>query len=258
MERFGRIDTWINNAGISVYGRCEAVPLEDQHRVMQTNFWGAVYGSLEAVKRMKTRGGGALINIGTVVSDRTMPLQGIYCASKHALKAYTDALRLELDGEDAPISVTLIRPSSVDTMFTKHAKNYMDEEPVLLPPVYSPEVVAETVLFAAEHPRRDVYVGGRARLMSVGSVATPRLLDNLVRAFISKQQQAPNPGDTGRRDALYKPDNSRELRERGGARDVKEHSPITTAGLYTKPLAAVLLGGGALLAALRLARRPRR
>ncbi|HWJ93638.1 MAG TPA: SDR family NAD(P)-dependent oxidoreductase, partial [Telluria sp.] len=101
MERFGRIDTWVNNAGISVFGRIEDVSLADQHKVFQTNFWGVVYGSLEAVKRMKMRGGGAIINLGSEVSDRAIPLQGIYSASKQAIKAYTDSLRMELEKENA-------------------------------------------------------------------------------------------------------------------------------------------------------------
>jgi short-subunit dehydrogenase len=177
MERFGRIDTWVNNAGISIYGRIEDIPLEDHRRLFQTNFWGVVHGSLEAVKHMKSRGGGALINLGSEASDRAIPLQGMYSASKHAVKGFTDALRMELEHDKAPISVTLIKPAAVDTMFTVHAKNYMDKEPALPEPIYAPEIVARAILYAAQHPKRDVFVGGMAKVLSVGGFTMPRLLD---------------------------------------------------------------------------------
>ncbi len=246
MERFGRIDTWVNNAGISIFGRLEEVAIEDQQRLMQTNFWGVVYGSLEAVKRMKTRGGGALINLGSEVSDRAIPLQGIYAASKHAVKAYTDALRLELEKDGAPISVTLVRPAAIDTMFTVHAKNYMDKEPALPSPIYAPELVAEAILYAARHPKRDIYVGGLSRLAAVGEFTMPRSF---------RQQQSGQHSAPGRRDALHAPDQSSELRQRQGMGAVHEHSPYTALALRSKPLAAAVLGGGALFAAWGLSRR---
>jgi short-subunit dehydrogenase len=250
MERFGRIDTWINNAGISVFGRIEDVSIEDQQRVMQTNFWGVAYGSLEAVRRMKTRGGGALINLGSEVSDRSVPLQGVYSASKQALKAYTDALRMELEQEGAPISVTLIRPAAIDTMFVVHAKNYMDKEPALPPPIYAPELVAQSILYAAQHAKRDIVVGG------MGEFAMPRALDRFMKSLAFKQQQSDVPSSPGRRDALHAPDDSHELRERQGmAARVRERSPYTALTLRSTPLKAALLGGGALFAAWGLSRR---
>jgi short-subunit dehydrogenase len=256
MERFGRIDTWVNNAGISVFGRCEEVALEDQLRVMQTNFWGVVHGSLEAVKRMKTRGGGALINLGSEASDCAIPLQGVYSASKHAVKAYTDALRMELEKEGASISVTLIRPTAIDTMFTVHAKNYLDKEPTLPPPVFAPELVAESILYAAQHPKRDVFVGGKAKFASVGEFTMPRTLDRFLRATAFSGQQTATPRAPGRRDALHAPDASTELRQRQGMpHRVHEHSAYTALTLRGRPVAAALLALSALFAARGLTRR---
>ena len=103
LDRYGRVDTWVNNAGASVYGTNEQVALDDMERVMQTNLWGCVNGTLEAVKLMKAHGGGAIINLGSEVSDRAIPLQGTFAASKHAIKAFTDSLRMELVKEKAPI-----------------------------------------------------------------------------------------------------------------------------------------------------------
>jgi short-subunit dehydrogenase len=256
MERFGRIDTWVNNAGISIYGRLEDVPMQDQHRLFDTNYWGVVYGSMEAVKRMKTRGGGAIINMGSELSERAAPLQGTYSASKHAVKGFTDALRMELEKEDAPISVTLVKPSAIDTMFTAHAKNYMDKEPSLPPPVYAPDLVADTILHAAQHPRRDLFVGGHAKLIAATAHAMPRGMDRFMKALMFRQQKSNQASMPGRIDALHAPNPVQELRERSGvASRVVEHSPYTATALRTGPMGVALLGGGALLAAWSLARR---
>ena len=257
IDRFGRIDTWVNNAGVSVYGRLEDVPVKDMQRLFQTNYWGVVHGSLEAVKRMKTRGGGALINLGSEVSDRSIPLQGIYAASKHAIKAFTDALRMELEKDDAPMSVTLIRPAAIDTMFTVHAKNYMDKEPTLPPPVFAPEVVARSILYAAAHPKRDVFVGGASKAISSSSFAMPGLMDRLMQASMFEQQQLDRPSAPDRRDALYAPDEQNELRERHGMpQPVAETNAYTALSLRSdKVMPALLVGAGALFAAWKLTRR---
>lgn len=253
MERFGRIDTWINNAGISIYGRNEDVPLEDMQRLFQTNYWGVVHGSLEAVKHMKTRGG-AIINLGSELSERAIPLQGLYSASKHAVKAFTDALRMELEKEGAPLSLTLIKPAGIDTMFTVHAKNYMDKEPTLPPPIYAPEVVARSILYAARHPKRDVFVGGASKAVSAGAFGMPRALDKFMNASMFKQQQSDLPSAPDRRDALHEPDPRNELRQRHGMTDrhVAESSAYTAVSLRANKIMPALLGAGALFAAWKL------
>lgn len=258
ISEFGRIDTWVNNAGISIFGRIEDISPADHHRLFQTNFWGVVNGSLEAVKRMKLRGGGALINLGSELSDHGIPLQGMYAASKHAVKGFTDSLRMELEKENAPMSITLVKPSGIDTMFAVHAKNYMDKEPKLPSPVYAPELVADAILYAAQYPKRDVFVGGAAKMNSSGARFLPRAFDKYVTATMFKNQKSDAPSNPGRRDALHKPDHTRELREREGVYQTHERSPYTAAGLRSKQITTALLGGGALLAAFVLSRRTAR
>jgi short-subunit dehydrogenase len=204
IERFGGFDTWINNAGVSIYGRIEDVPLEDHRRLFETNFWGVVHGSLVAIRHLKQHGG-ALINVGSELSEVAIPLQGMYSASKHAVKGFTDALRVELEAERAPVSVTLVKPAGIDTLFVKHAKNYMDHEPRLPAPVYAPEVVAEAILFAAERPRRDVFVGGAAKLSAAAAYHAPRLVDRYLARFIFRQQQRAEPPRPREENALYEP-----------------------------------------------------
>lgn len=257
MARFGRIDTWVNNAGISIYGRTEQVSMEDQRRLFQTNFWGVVHGSLEAVKHMRKHGG-ALINVGSEVSDVTVPLQGMYSASKHAVKGFTDAIRMELEKDGVPVSVTLVKPAGIDTMFTVHAKNYMDVEPKLPAPLYAPELVAEAILSAAETPQRDIFVGGAAKLNSVGAFHMPRLFDKYSEAFMFGQQRSQQRSAKHRSDALHSPDESQELKQGQNLPNTHRNSAYTRLTMGTNPMKLALLGGGALVAAWMLSQNRQR
>lgn len=206
IEKFGGFDTWVNNAGIAAYGSMEEIPLEDHRRILEVNYFGLLNGSLLAAKHLKQRGGGAIINMGSILSDRTMIFQGPYCASKHAVLAATDALRMELMQEGAGISVTLIKPGAMHTLFTGHARNYMEETPRFPPVIYDPRLVADAVLFAAEHPKRTLYVGGFGYFESLLGRMFPALTDRIMAAIMVRAQQArENPTDPARRDNLYEP-----------------------------------------------------
>jgi short-subunit dehydrogenase len=239
-ERFGGFDTWVNNAGISIFGRNEDIALEDQRRLFQTNFWGVVYGSLAAVAHLKQHGG-AIINLGSEVSDRAVPLQGIYSASKHAVKGFTDSLRLELEEEGAPVSVTLIKPAAVDTMFVEHAKNYLEVEPRLLPPIYAPEVAADAILHAAEHPVRDIFVGGAAKLVSSGAHYVPRVMDSYMKHFLFRQQKSDMPPRDRSQHSLYEAGSNLQERQ-GQPGHVFESSLYTQAVIHPKTTMALLAG----------------
>ena len=239
IEEFGTIDTWVNNAGVSFYGNLTEVAIEDMRRLFEVNFWGTVYGARAAVGRLRGSGG-ALINIGSIVSDRAVPLQGAYSASKHAVKGFTDALRMELEEEGAPISVTLIKPSAIDTPYFQHAKNYMAVEPKPPAPVYAPEVVANAVLRAAEHPVRDITIGGGGRLISALGTALPRLTDFYMERAMFESQRSDIPAGE-RADNLYV-HSPEEGMERGGYRGhVMQSSAYTRAAL--SPAKALLAAG---------------
>ena len=201
IESFGRIDTWINNAGVSIYGRLVEVTDADNRRLFETNFWGVVNGSMVAVSYLRT--GGALINVGSEVSEAVVPLQGMYSASKHAVKGFTDALRIELNAEQVPISVTLIQPTAVDTPYPEHARNYMDREPMLPTPRIEPSDVAKAILHAAWHQDRDVKVGLMATVnTAIGKIA-PTLGDKMAEKQIDRQHyDAPPRNPAG---ALHQP-----------------------------------------------------
>src|ERR1041384_1949073 len=242
VRRFGGFDTWVNNAGVSIYGAVLDQSLEDQRRLFETNYWGVVHGSMVACAHLRNRGG-ALINVGSVLSDVAIPIQGTYCATKHAVKGYTDALRLELEEEGAPISVTLIKPSTIDTPYTQHAKNLMPVEPQNPPPVYAPETVAEAILHCAENPERDLYVGGGGRVLSAAGHYAPRLTDKLMEAAMFDLQQSEREKTPGRRDSLYEP--LADGRERGGyPGHVAESSVYTKASVHPLITGSLLAGLG--------------
>ena len=199
---YDRIDTWVNNAGVSIYGKIEEVPLDDAHRLFETNYWGVVHGSLAALPHLKLHGG-ALINVGSELSETAMPLQGHYAASKHAVKGFTDTLRMELHHDGVPVSVTLIQPAAIDTPYPEHAMNYLGVEPKHAPPVYAPEIVAEAILACAESPRRNLRVGGAAKMFTTMEKVAPTLGDRMKEMTSFDQQrtdEAPRDDDT-----LYNP-----------------------------------------------------
>ncbi len=248
-DAFGGFDTWVNNAAAAIYGRLEETPIEDMRQLFEVNLWGVVYGSLEAAEHLKQTGG-ALVNLGSVLSDRAIMLQGIYSASKHAVKGFTDALRMELEDEGAPVSVTLVKPSAINTPYPKHAKNFMDEAATLPPPVYAPDVVARAILHCAEHPQRDVIVGGGGKQMSALGYYAPGLMDWLMEtvfAPLSKKDEPPRGVPNGLDGAVG------GLRERG---DYDGH--VLESSLYTqavlqpgKTLLTAALAGAGLALALR-------
>jgi len=181
---FGGFDTWINNAGVSIYGALRDTALEDQRRLFETNYWGVVNGSTIAVEHLRERpGGGTVINVGSILSDAALPVQGSYSASKHAVKGFTNALRMELMADKAPVALTLVKPAAVDTPYNRHARNltgYAAQNPQ---PVYATHVVADAILWCATHRVREITVGGGGRLLASFYSAFPGIAEPLLARF---------------------------------------------------------------------------
>lgn len=174
VERYGRIDTWVNCAGVAIYAKLVDTPAHEHERLIQTNYFGTVHGALTGVRHLRDRGG-ALITVGSIAADFPSAIMGAYAASKHAAKAYVESLRIEINAGRLPISVTLIKPSGTNTPIAEHAANHQDGEALIPPPVYDPELVAEAILDAAEKPRLDVTVGGVGRLQALAATHLPGL-----------------------------------------------------------------------------------
>jgi short-subunit dehydrogenase len=243
----GGFDTWVNNAGGSIYGRIMDVPTEDLRRLFETNVWGVVNGSKVAVEHLRETGG-ALINVGSEVSDAVVPIQGMYSASKHAVKAFTEALRMELEADGFPISVSVVKPTAINTPFPQNAKNYLPYEPDLPSPVYAPELVAEAILYCAENPTPEFFVGEMAKLHSTMAKLAPRLGEKMNEMTIDSSQNSGQPAQPNRHDGLY--DTNSDLRERGKPeRFTLEHSVYQESKLHPILTGALAVGAGLGIAA---------
>lgn len=251
IEAYGRFDTWVNNAGISIFGRLTETDMEEKRRLFDVNFWGVVHGCRAAVPHLWEHGG-AIINIGSIVSERAIPLQGIYSASKAAVKNYTDSLRMELEEENSPISVTLIKPATIATPYFENARSKMDRLPHAPPPVYHPEVVAEAILHCAEHPMREVTVGGFGKFMTLMGKFFPRLTDLYMENGMFESQKSDQPVSAREDDNLYSPVTTGAREEGHYEGHVMHSSAFTRSRLHPFVTTSLLAGLGAGIALLAM------
>ncbi len=260
VERFGGFDTWINNAGVTIFGRHGDVPLEDQRRLFETNYWGVVHGSLVAASHLRDQRcefgrdfGGTIINMGSEACDGPLPLQSAYAASQHAIKGFTDTLRLELEQEKAPISITLIKSAGLNTPLVTHAKNFLHVEPRQAPPLYDPSLVAEAILFVAEHPRRDMFVGASAKAFSAAAYHAPHAFDRFMSRFMGRAQQTREPAGPIENNALHDAGNT--LIERTGNSRAMQRCAYTTTARHPLLTTALVVGVSAAITAMVRSRR---
>jgi short-subunit dehydrogenase len=251
---FGHIDTWVNNAGGGIFGRLMEISDDDHRQLFDTNFWGVVYGTTTAAKHLKEHGG-AIINLGSVASDVAFPIQGMYAASKHAIKGFTDAFRMEIEEAGEPISVTLIKPTSINTPFPIHAKNYMDKAPKLPPPIYAPEDVAEAILYAAEHGGRDYYIGGAAKMMSQFNKIAPGVTDWVGARMITRQSMRDEPAGEDKEGALHQSGHGGDVHGDSPHRVMR--STYTKASMRPVFSSAIMAGAGAVAAGFLSRRKSR-
>lgn len=238
---FGGFDTWVNDAATALYARLADVTLAEHRQVFDIGYFGTVQGALYAAKRLGTQGG-AIINIGSVLSDRSVPVQGAYCAMKHAVKGFTETLRMELENEGKPISVTLIKPNGIDTPYPEHARNKMGVPARIPPLVYDPDLVARAIVFAAQHKRRELLVGGGGLLLTQLSNIFARPADiGMELVMDEKGQSIDQPPEPGTEDNLFAP--KKDGRERSNQDIfVRKTSLVLEAQMH--PLTTLALGVG--------------
>ena len=176
LERFGRIDSWVNVAGVGIYAPLLATPRAEHERLFRTNYWGVVNAGSIAIPHLR---GGAFISVASVVAEFGAPLLGAYSASKHAMKGFVDSLRIEMLADGTPTAITLIKPSGIATPFADHAATHLPHAARTPPPAYSPDLVARAILFAAEHPRREITIGGVGAFEILGAKLLPWLADRI-------------------------------------------------------------------------------
>ena len=247
VDRFGGFDTWINNAAAATFGTLAQTPIADQRRVFEVGYWGTVNGAMAALAHLRAAGhSGAIINLGSVLSERAMILQGAYSAMKHAVKGFTDTLRTEIMRDGVPVSVTLIKPSAMHTPYADHARNYMPKTAQLPPPLYDPRLVARAILFAAAHPRRELTVGGFGAASAAGDLLFPGLMDRAMAALGTTTQQTEAARPLAAADNLHQPRGDGEI-DGSQQRSVRRHSLWLSAQMYpAAALGVAALGAGAI------------
>lgn len=196
LREFGRIDIWINNAGVATYGRFNDCPMEEHEQVIRTNLLGTMYGSRAALEQFRRQGSGTLINVASFAGISSFPYGGSYDASKHGIRGLDAALRQELqvNGEES-IHVCTVSPTSMDTPFFEHAANHTGRPVQPIPPVYDPKLVVEAIYKLALQPRDEVAVGGHARMGKMAKRMAPRLLEKQMarrahRAMMEQSERA--------------------------------------------------------------------
>jgi NAD(P)-dependent dehydrogenase (short-subunit alcohol dehydrogenase family) len=248
--RFGWIDTWVNVAGVSVYALFEDTTPDEFRQIMEVNFIGQVHGAQAALPFLRERGG-ALISISSVESIVSLPLHSAYSASKHAVEGMMDAVRREMMAAGAPVSVTSIKPATIDTPFFRNARNKLDVMPKGPPPVYEPGTVADCVLYAATHPVRDLFAGGAGKTMALNQMVAPKLMDAVLAKVGIPASKTNRPAANGHDGTIYSTEG--DVRTRG---DLKRRArPSLYTWLELHPAARAVAGGALVVGAAAMLRR---
>ncbi|HEX8230848.1 MAG TPA: SDR family oxidoreductase [Chloroflexia bacterium] len=180
VETYGRIDTWVNNAGVLIVGEFENIELEDARTLFDINFWGEVHGVKAVLPIMREQGAGTIINVTSVTAQRPLPLMSVYSASKAALNGFSQAVRSELEGTG--IELCILMPASIDTPLYQNALTTEGVMPKPAPPIYPASEVAQAIEKTAESPKRDVYAGPAGVMFNLNNILAPALLDKLLGA----------------------------------------------------------------------------
>lgn len=205
VAQYGRLDTWVHAAATGVLAPFEEITPEEFQRIIDINLMGQVYGAMVALPYLKQEGRGALIHISSMEGRRSLPLQSPYCASKHGLEGFLESLRVELQHEGLPISVTSILPSVINTPYYNKVRTKLGVKPTGIPPYYQPDLVADAILYTAEHPTRDFIVGDVGRVLDLVQRVSPELVDSLLAliGFVGQRTNEPKSEDAP--DNLYGP-----------------------------------------------------
>lgn len=204
-DEFGPIDIWINNAMTTVFGRFTDMQPEELERVTDVTYHGMVWGTRAALLRMIPRNRGTIVQVGSALAYRSIPLQSAYCGAKHAARGFTDSIRCELIHDGIDIHVTMVHLPGLNTPQFEWCRSYMRRKPQPVPPIYQPEVAAAAIYWAAHHRRREVYVGASTFKAIVGNKLLPGLLDRYLADFAFEGQLTDEIADPGRPFNLYEP-----------------------------------------------------
>ncbi len=249
-KKLGPIDIWVNNAMLSVFSPVKEMKAEEYKRVTEVTYLGYVYGTLAALKRMLPRNRGTIVQVGSALAYRSIPLQSAYCAAKHAIAGFTDSLRCELIHDKSKVKVTMVQMPALNTTQFGWVKSRLKHKAQPVPPIFQPEVGAEGIYWAAHHHPRELFVGGSTVAAIEGNKVAPGILDHYLGRTGYKSQQTNEPEDPNRPNNLWEPvpgDHGAH-----GTFDSRAHPQSVELWAATKKtwIGLALLGAGALTYAL--------
>jgi NAD(P)-dependent dehydrogenase (short-subunit alcohol dehydrogenase family) len=202
----GPVDVWINVAFTSVFAPFADIGPDEFRRVTDVSYLGFVHGTMAALKRMRPRDHGTIVQVGSALSQRSIPLQSAYCGAKHAINGFTSSLRCELLHEGSNVHVTVVQMPAVNTPQFSWVRSKLPDKPQPVPPIYQPELAARGIVYAADHPaRREYWVGGSTAATLIANKFVPGALDRYLAKTGYSSQQTRQPGDPGRPDNLLNP-----------------------------------------------------
>ena len=192
-KTFGPIDIWVNNAMTTVFAPLKQIAAEDFKRATEVTYLGTVYGTMAALKRMSVRDRGTIVQVGSALAYRSIPLQAPYCGAKHAIRGFTDSLRSELIHDGSQIHITMVQMPALNTPQFSWCKTKLSRHPQPVPPIFQPEVAAKAIVWAAHNKRREVYVGGTTVQAIEGNKVAPGMLDYYLAETCYDGQQTDEP-----------------------------------------------------------------
>jgi NAD(P)-dependent dehydrogenase (short-subunit alcohol dehydrogenase family) len=204
-DELGPIDVWVNDAMAAVLAYVHETDPADFRRVTEVTYLGCVHGTMAALARMRPRDRGVIVQVGSALAYRAIPLQASYCGAKFAIRGFTDALRAELMHERSNVRVTMVQLPGLNTPQFTWVRTTLRRQPQPVPPIYQPELAADAIVYAADHPRREVWLGGSTVITILGNKLAPWFADRYLARTNVQAQQTDQPLDPTRRDYLYEP-----------------------------------------------------
>ena len=254
-ERFGDIDVWINDAMATVFARFLDIGPAEYKRATDVTYLGTVYGTMAALRRMSERDEGTIVQVGSALSYRAIPLQAAYCGAKFAIRGFTDSIRSELLADRSRVRITMVQLPGVNTPQFHWCRSKLPNHPQPVPPIYQPEIPAEAVYWAAHHPRRELWVGYSTVQAILANKLAPWLADRyLARTAIRGQQIDGLPVSPDRPDNLYEPLPDKAATHGIFNDQATGHSPQLWAATHRPAVAAALATAAAVAAAARRGR----
>jgi len=256
-DRFGDIDVWVNDAMATVFARFVDTEPEEFKRATEVTYLGAVYGTMAALKRMTARDRGTIVQVGSALAYRAIPLQAAYCGSKFGIRGFTDSIRVELKHDKSNVHITMVQLPGVNTTQFNWCRSKLSRHPMPVPPIYQPEIPAEAVYWAAQHRRREVWVGYSAVQAILGNKIAPSFADwYLARTGFQGQQIDDMPVGPDRPDNLYEPVPDKAATHGIFDAQAKTRSPQLWAATHRPVVLGTLAGvaGAAIAGVTRLVR----